>query len=42
MVETYYAHDRPDISLRRDGSTERRGLNADAWVMKTGIVYGIW
>src|SRR5262245_38723559 len=42
MVETYYARNRPELTIRSGGIEQSRRLNADAWVMKTGIAYGIW
>ena len=42
MVETYYAYNRPEITLRSGALSQNRRLNADTWVAKTGIVYGIW
>jgi hypothetical protein len=42
VIDTYYAYNRPEISLRRGAVTSRHRINADAWVFKTGIVYGIW
>lgn len=42
MVETYYAYNRPEITIRTGGVDLTRRLNADAIIFKTGIVYGVW
>jgi hypothetical protein len=42
MVETYYAYNRPEVTIRSGGVDLSRRLNADAVIFKTGLVYGIW
>lgn len=42
MVETYYAYNRPEITIRSGGVDLTRRLNGDAIIFKTGIVYGVW
>jgi hypothetical protein len=42
MVEAYYAHNRPELTIRSGALERSYRLNADAWVMKTGLVYGVW
>lgn len=42
MVETYYTHTRPELTIRSGGVDMSRRINADAVVMKAGLVYGIW
>jgi hypothetical protein len=42
MVESAYLVTRPELDVRANGVTTSRRLNADAFILKAGIVYGIW
>ncbi len=42
MVESAYLVTRPEIDVRSNGVTRTRRLNADALIIKAGIVYGIF
>lgn len=42
MVESAYIFARPQMTVRTGTIEMRRKLNADAFIMKAGIVYGIW
>jgi hypothetical protein len=42
MVESAYLVTRPELDVRANGVTTTRRLNADAFILKAGIVYGIF
>jgi hypothetical protein len=42
LVETAYTYSRPEFTIRTPAGEMSRRLNADAFVLKTGLVYGIW
>ena len=42
MVESAYLVTRPELDVRANGVTTTRRLNADAFIVKAGIVYGIF
>jgi hypothetical protein len=42
MVESAYLVTRPELDVRANGVTTTRRINADAFIMKAGIVYGIF
>jgi hypothetical protein len=42
MVESAYLVTRPELDVRANGVTTSRRLNADAFILKAGIVYGIF
>ena len=42
MVEAAYLVTRPELDVRANGVTTTRRLNADALILKVGVVYGIF
>jgi hypothetical protein len=42
MIEAAYLVTRPELDVRANGVTTTRRLNADALILKAGIVYGIF
>jgi hypothetical protein len=42
MVEAGYLVHRPEIDVRANGRVSTRRLNADGFVIKAGVVYGIF
>jgi hypothetical protein len=42
MVESAYLITRPELDVRANGVTSTRRLNADAFIVKAGVVYGIF
>ena len=42
MVESAYLVTRPELDVRARGVVSTRRLNADAFILKAGIVYGIF
>jgi hypothetical protein len=42
MVESAYLVTRPELDVRANGVTTTRRLNADAFILKAGVVYGIF
>lgn len=42
MVESSYAFTRPELTIRSGGVDMSRRLNADAFIVKAGLVYGVW
>jgi hypothetical protein len=42
MVESSYNFSRPELTIRTSAGDLSRMLNADALILKAGLVYGIW
>ena len=42
MVESSYNYTRPELTIRTGAGDLSRRLNADAVILKAGIVYGVW
>lgn len=42
MVESGYTFARPELRIRTSGFESRQRINADAFIVKAGIVYGVW
>jgi hypothetical protein len=42
MVESSYNYARPELTIRTAAGDLSRRLNADALILKAGVVYGVW
>ena len=42
MIESSYNYARPELTIRTAAGDLSRRLNADAFIVKAGIVYGVW
>ncbi len=42
MVESSYNFSRPELTIRTSAGDLSRTLNADAFILRAGLVYGIW
>ena len=42
MVESSYNYARPELTIRTAAGDLSRRLNADALILKAGLVYGVW
>jgi hypothetical protein len=42
MIESSYNYARPQLTIRTSAGDLSRQLNADALILKAGVVYGVW